>query len=364
MKNCLCLAWGERVVVSPHIGELDSARGLDTLARVAEDLQRLYQIRARRLLLDRHPGYGYRAWARAAGLPMHEVWHHHAHAAALAGEHPQVGDWILFTWDGVGLGPDGSLWGGEALYGRPGAWRRRASFRPVRLPGGDKAGRAPWRSAAALLWEDASRIDAGRMDDDPVLPDSLSLSRNEREQLPLLRQAWRRGINSPVSTAAGRLFDAASALLGLGAHASFEGEGPMRLEALAGMSACAPRRGSGLLEPDLQLPLLRDDTGVWRSDWSPLIPMLTDAALTRDERAYRFHASLAGCLLQQADKLRAETGCQDVGLAGGVFQNRLLTELAVAGLEAAGFRVHLGERIPINDAGVSYGQILEFLHGT
>ncbi|HJX57483.1 MAG TPA: carbamoyltransferase HypF, partial [Thiobacillus sp.] len=137
MKNTLCLAWGRRAVVSPHIGELDTLRSLDTLAQVAADLQRLYQVQATRLIVDRHPGYGYRRFARDSGLPLLEVWHHHAHASALAWEFPGVAEWIVFAWDGVGLGEDRTLWGGEAFTGAPGRWQRAASLRPFRLPGGD-----------------------------------------------------------------------------------------------------------------------------------------------------------------------------------------------------------------------------------
>ncbi|MFA5080952.1 MAG: carbamoyltransferase HypF [Hydrogenophilaceae bacterium] len=334
MKNAICLAWGRRAVISPHIGELGAPRSLETLARVAEDLQRLYRVRVARLVLDRHPGYGYRQWARDSGLPTAEVWHHQAHASALAWEFPGVKDWIVFAWDGVGLGEDGTIWGGEAFTGAPGRWRRAASLRSFRLPGGDKAGRQPWRSAAALLWE------AGQ----PAVfaPD-------------LLKQAWERGLNSPASSAAGRLFDAAAALIGVCSQASFEGEGPMRLEALA-----ARQVQMANAEAAPALPLARDGAGVWRADWAPLLAMLSDESLSQGERAWLFHRAMADGLVDQAVRLREETGLADVGLTGGVFQNRLLTELALAGLTAAGFHVHLAERIPVNDAGVSFGQIIEY----
>ena len=212
MKNTLCLAWGTRAVVSPHIGELDTPRSLDTLAQVAADLQRLYQVQAMRLIVDRHPGYGYRRHARDSHLPLTEIWHHHAHASALAWEFPAIEEWIVFTWDGVGLGEDQTLWGGEAFTGASGRWQRAASFRPFRLPGGDKAGRGPWRAAAALLWETGQAA--------PFAPEPL-------------HQAWSARLNSPASSSVGRLFDAAAALCGVCTHASFEGEGPMRLEAIA-----------------------------------------------------------------------------------------------------------------------------------
>jgi hydrogenase maturation protein HypF len=368
-KNTLCLAWARRAVISPHIADLSSAMSLDTFAQVADDLQRLYQVRATRLIADRHPGYGYRAWARAQGLPLSEVWHHHAHASALAWEFPEVRDWIVFAWDGVGLGEDGTLWGGEALLGAPGRWARAASLRPFHLPGGERAGREPWRAAAALLWE------TGRAA--PLAPE-------------LLHEAWRKRINSPASSAAGRLFDAAAALTGICTHASFEGEGPMRLEALAGSArphpGPPPLAGEKALDwnpppqagekvPDLNpppqagegrvggsLPLARDHQSILRTDWSPLIPMLQDSALTQTERALRFHHAMAGALVDQAIALRDEAGSADIGLTGGVFQNRLLAELALSGLREAGFRVHLPERVPVNDAGVSLGQIIETLY--
>jgi hydrogenase maturation protein HypF len=331
MKNTLCLAWGSRTVISPHIGELDTLRSLDTLAQVAADLQRLYQVRATRLLVDRHPGYGYRRYARDSGLPLAEVWHHHAHASALAWEFPDVNEWIVFAWDGVGLGEDQTLWGGEAFTGAPGRWRHAASMRPFRLPGGDKAGREPWRAAAALLWETGQIA--------PFAPGPL-------------HQAWSARLNSPAGSSVGRLFDAAAALCGICTHASFEGEGPMRLEAHA----------SGSAGHVVELPLQCDAIGLWRTDWAPLLPMLGDNALSAAERASSFHLSLAQALVEQAQQLRAQTGIQSVGLTGGVFQNHVLAEAAISRLGAAGFTAHLPRRVPVNDAGLSFGQVIEFIH--
>lgn len=330
MKNTVCLAWGARAVISPHIGELDNARSLDTLAQVAADLQRLYQVEAKRLIVDRHPGYGYRRYVRDTRLPVFETWHHHAHASALAWEFPDKKSWIVFAWDGVGLGEDGSLWGGEAFTGAPGRWRRAASFRPFRLPGGERAAREPWRAAAALLWE------SGRAA--PFAPAPL-------------HAAWSAGVNSPASTAVGRLFDAAAALCGICTHAGFEGEGPMRLEAAAGPTGTA-----------VALPMTRGADGVLRSDWEPLLAPLTDASASSAERAAGFHLSLAQALVAQARALRDDSGIASVGLTGGVFQNRRLAESAIHLLEAAGFTAHLPRLIPVNDAGLSFGQVIEFLH--
>ena len=151
-----------------------------------------------------------------------------------------------------------------------------------------------------------------------------------------------------MTSAAGRLFDAAAALV-IGHHdASFEAEGPMRLEAL-----CRLRR-----EP-MPLPVERDAAGIWRSDWSPLIGMLTDRDVPARDRAEVFHASMAGILRDQARRVREQRPVRRVGLCGGVFQNRVLTERAVALLEADGFQVFLPERLPANDAAISFGQAVE-----
>ncbi|MBT8093408.1 MAG: carbamoyltransferase HypF [Gammaproteobacteria bacterium] len=327
MKGTLALAWERRVVVSPHIGEMDSPRSLDVFEQVAADLQSLYGVQAERIVCDAHPGYTTHRWARRQDLPVEEVWHHEAHASALAAEIDRPGEWLVFAWDGVGLGRDGTLWGGEAFAGRAGAWRRFASLRPLRLPGGDKAGREPWRSAAALHWEcDASW---------QAVPDRDGLART----------AWQKHINCQTTSAAGRLFDAAAAIVCDFPVASFEAEGPMMLEAL-----CRTRRDA------IDLPLDAGDDGILRSDWQPLLRMLDDASLTPAQRAETFHASMAGAILVQARAARTRHGVDRVGLCGGVFQNRFLVEQAIAMLEADGFDVHLPALLPANDAALSFGQ--------
>jgi len=330
-KTTISLAWGERAVVSPHIGELSSPRGREVFAQVARDLQQLYGIRAARIVHDAHPGFPSTRWARDSGLPAQAVWHHHAHASAVAGEYPSDAPLLCFTWDGVGLGPDGTLWGGEALLGRPGAWTRVASFRPFRLPGGERAAREPWRTALALCWE------SGR-----AWPQGASMVD------PMLRSAWKCGVNSPMTTSVGRLFDAAAALIGVCLYASYEGEAPMRLESLC-MDGVPP----------VVLPLARDAAGIWRSDWAALLPALLSEQHTPVHRAATFHASMAQTLCDQALAVRKDTGVTRVGLSGGVFQNRVLTEQARALLTSAGFEVLIPQLLPVNDAAISFGQLVE-----
>jgi hydrogenase maturation protein HypF len=251
----------------------------------------------------------------------------------LAAEYPEHERWLVFTWDGVGYGADGGLWGGEALLGVPGDWRRVASLRPFNLPGGEQAGRAPWRSALALCWAagfewSAAPADAG-----------------------MLHHAWLRGLNSPQTSAVGRLFDAAAALTGLLSEASFEGQGPMLLETAA--------NGVHAMPLPLPLPLAQDPHGIWRGDWSLMLPMLLDDTQPVAERAACFHASLAQLLVDQASRVREQVGDFTVGLGGGVFQNRLLTEQAMLGLHAAGFDVRMPLQLPVNDGGLCLGQVME-----
>ena len=330
MKGALALAWDNRAVISPHIGEMDSPRSLRVFEQVASDLQRLYGVQAERIVCDAHRGYTTHRWAREQSLPVETVWHHHAHASAVAAEYAREGQWLMFTWDGVGLGEDQTLWGGEALLGEPGAWRRVCSLRPFRLPGGERAGREPWRSAAALHWT------CGRPW--PDCPDRDGIAES----------AWRKKLNCPETSAAGRLFDAAAALI-LNAHqTSYEAEGPMLLESLC--RSCA--------EP-VDLPLDTDANGVWRSDWEPLLDVISDTRRTQVSRAEVFHSSMAMVLLQQARKIREENLVSQVGLCGGVFQNRILAEQVVSLLQDDGFRVLLPSVLPGNDAALCFGQLAE-----
>jgi hydrogenase maturation protein HypF len=331
MKGTLALSWAHRVVVSPHIGEMDSPRSLAVFEQVAYDLQTLYGVRAERIVCDAHPGYTTHRWAqRESMLPAEQVWHHQAHASAVVAELDRPGQWLIFAWDGVGLGEDQTLWGGEALLGAAGRWRRVASLRTFRLPGGERAGREPWRSAAALHWECDLQW--------PDCPDPDGVA----------EAAWRNRLNCPETSAAGRLFDAAAAIICDLPVTSFEAQGPMVLESLCHKPARA-----------IELPAEEDANGMLRSDWQPLLDVLSDTGLDRRTRAEIFHSSIATAILQQAVSVRERHAVDQVGLCGGVFQNRVLTEQAVRLLRNEGFEVYLPEKLPCNDAALSFGQAAE-----
>jgi hydrogenase maturation protein HypF len=195
------------------------------------------------------------------------------------------------------------------------------------LPGGERAGREPWRSAAALHWECGRSWDA--------CPDTDGLA----------RAAWNNGLNSPVTSAAGRLFDAASALVCNTLKTSFEAQGPMFLEALC--------RGPGDV---ISLPLVAGTDGVLRSDWEPLLDVAANLELDPVQRAEIVHSSCARAILDQALALRERHDFEHVILCGGVFQNRVLSDQALELLRNRGFDVRMPVRLPCNDAALSFGQ--------
>jgi hydrogenase maturation protein HypF len=335
MKDTIALAWDDRMVISPHIGDLDSPRSMLVFNQVIEDLQQLYQTSARSVVCDAHPGYASSHWATKTDLPVNRVLHHHAHASALvldywADYQSTADDWLVFTWDGVGYGADNTLWGGEALYGRPGNWQRVASMLPFYLPGGEKASREPWRSAAALCWQ-CNIYWAG-------LPAGAEL----------LQQAWKTRHNAPQTTAVGRLFDAAAALTGLLQQASFEGQGPMLLE-----------QASSELRPCEPMPQMVNSQGLLQADWSGLLPSLLDNSHSISDRASQFHSRLAHTLLRQAQTVRQRHQVSNIGLCGGVFQNRLLSDYVIKLLQENGFTTFMPQRLPVNDAAICAGQVVE-----
>jgi len=335
MKNTIALAWDNRVVISPHIGDLSSARSLRVFEQVINDLQALYQVSPQQVICDAHPEYASHRWARQYCQQnfriLHTVYHHHAHASALCGEYPEESRWLVFTWDGTGFGPDQSIWGGEALLGSAGDWQRVMRFRPFSILGGDRVATEPWRSAAALCWEQGIDWRAPQVDNE------------------FAYQAWQKNQGCFSTSAVGRMFDAAACLIMGIDHCSFDGQAPMNLEQMA-----APLR-----EQAIELPLQQVSDELQQVDWSPLLPMLLQQEIDPAERSALFHSSLGMSLLAQAERLRDQQGDFAVGLSGGVFQNKKLTEFVLQRLREQGFRVFTTGQIPCNDAGISYGQILD-----
>lgn len=333
LKNTIALAWKNRVVISPHLGDLSSPRSVDVFAQVIEDFQKLYGVRAEKILIDPHPQFNNTRWAKQTLLPTEPIWHHHAHASALAGEYPELQQWLIFTWDGVGLGEDGTLWGGETLYGHAGNWQRVGRIRPFQLLGGDKSSRELWRSALSICFE-------------------MQHSWRPPLDLPfeLLQHAWQKNLNCPQTTAVGRLFDAVASWLNVLHEASFEGQAGAYLEALCDVddtSYC-------------ELTVERNSLDLFEINWENLLNPLLDENLSQSHRSSLFHNSLAQAMVKQFLSIAAEKSVQQIGVCGGVFQNRYLTERVIQLFEKIGKKVYLMKRLPCNDASISFGQVTEY----
>ncbi len=341
MKSTVAVAAGDRLVVSPHIGDLDAASTGAVFRRTAEMLGELHGSGFTQVVCDRHPDYVSTRFARASGLPCVAVQHHLAHILACLLEHRRDADGVLgVALDGTGYGEDGTIWGGEFILLRKRSARRFARLRPFRLPGGEAAIRDGRRSALGLSHA-AGSADLG------ALGHRLGFSDAETG---LLGGMLARGINSPVTTSAGRLFDAVGALLGLGARNHFEGQVPLALEA-----AAAGHAGAALPFP--LRPVAPGGGAAAELDWGPLIEAIEAgrrAGTDPGELAASFHLALASGIVAAARGAGAGT----VALGGGCFQNALLLEATTGALRTAGFEVLVPRELPPNDGAISAGQAL------
>jgi hydrogenase maturation protein HypF len=350
MKTAVALSIGRQVFVSQHIGDLETPEALDAFRRVIADLERLYAAEPVAVAHDLHPGYASTVFAKKfaaeRGIPAVAVQHHHAHLAACLAENESDGPALGVCWDGTGLATDGTIWGGEFLLGDASDYARVAHIRPFRLPGGDAAVKEPRRTALALLLEVLGEKALDREDLECV----RSFAPGERAVLARMISS---GLNAPQTTSAGRLFDAAASLLGIAQKSSFEGQAAMALEAAALEGSASPENAR--TEYPFPLGAVAEAPAVL--DWKPLVLSLVEErarGVSVPVLAARFHASLADGILAAARHARVRR----VALTGGCFQNRLLTELAVARLEADGFEVLLHGAVPPNDGGIGVGQVL------
>jgi hydrogenase maturation protein HypF len=336
MKCTVSLVAAGGIVTSAHIGDLDTPEARSAYARAAEDLEALYEAAPVAIACDPHPDYFSTRFAEQTGLPRVPVQHHLAHVAACMAENGLRGPVLGVAWDGTGDGGDGTVWGGEfLLVEAPGRVRRVAHLAHFRLPGGERAVREPRRAALGALHE----AGLGCPDD---LPPVAGFPEEERK---VLRAMLAQGIQAPLTSSAGRLFDAVASLLGLRQLASFEGQAAMELEWACDQDAASLPDYAIALEGDAPI----------RLDWRPML-----AAIVRDLRggvpagtiATAFHRALATAIAEVARR----AGIHQVALTGGCFQNRILLQRSVEALRAAGLEPFWHRQVPPNDGGLSVGQ--------
>jgi hydrogenase maturation protein HypF len=345
MKTAVAFSIGRQVFVSQHVGDLETPEALEAFTRVIADFERLYGAAPAAVAHDLHPGYASTVFAnklaKERGIPAIAVQHHHAHLAACLAENEVDGPALGVCWDGTGYGTDGTVWGGEFLLGDAEDCERVAHVRPFRLPGGEAAVREPRRTALALLLESRGPSVLSREDLESV----RAFTPADRD---VLAQMLARGVNAPVTTSAGRLFDAVASLLGLVQRSAFEGQAAMAVEAAA---LAAPADAGAY-----PFPLVERDGAPALLDWAPLVEALLEdrvRGVDRGVMAARFHMALADGISAVA----RHAGSSRVALTGGCFQNKLLTERAVQRLQEDGIEVLLHGAVPPNDGGIGVGQV-------
>ena len=352
LKATFCLVKDGRAVVSQHQGDLENRAAHDDYRKNLELYRALFDHRPVAVAADAHPEYLSSKLARARPEPLVEVQHHHAHIASCLAENgvPLGAPPVLgVALDGLGWGEDGTFWGGEFLLADYRGFRRLAALKPVAMAGGERAVREPWRNLYAHI---GAGMGASRFFAEFGATPAAALL--QAKPLATLEAMIVKGVNSPLASSCGRLFDAVAAAIGLCPHRqAYEGEAAARLEALAGSidheGAAYP---FALSPPDATTGLrILDPAPMWEALFLDLADGAGVATI-----ALRFHRGLAEAIAATCGALAADAGFDTVALSGGCFQNRLLLEETSRRLRRAGYRVLSQRRVPANDGGLSLGQ--------
>jgi hydrogenase maturation protein HypF len=349
LKNAMAVAFDDQAVLSPHVGDLDAPEAVEALRRVAAELPRFVNRTPDVVAVDLHPDMHAtrvgREIATQLGLPVVEVQHHHAHAAAGLGEHG-FSEGLALVFDGMGLGTDGHGWGAELLAVTGEGFERLASFAGAPVPGGDAAVRRPARQLAGRFY-------AAGLDAPATLLERLAVS--DEEWRVWIRQCAA-GLNAPVTHAAGRLFDSFSALLGCASgRTTYEGQTAIRLE------AAALRHPAGVRPPRLEFGAAERDGMLW-IDWrGAFARLLEEGPLTPGQAeawALACHVAIAEAAVKMITYSIDRTKVRTLSLSGGVFMNRILNDMLVPRLDALGVKVLLHRETPPNDGCIALGQAI------
>jgi hydrogenase maturation protein HypF len=349
LKNTICLTKGKHAFLSQHVGDLENAESYRFFHEAIEHLERILEIRPEIIAYDLHPDYFSTKWAlQQSGVELVGVQHHHAHIASCMAENHLEGRVIGFALDGTGYGSDGNIWGGEVLIAGYEDFERAAHLEYVPLPGGAAAIREPWRMAVSYLAHHFGR-EFLRLD----IPFVRQLN---RPKVDLLLRMMEQGVNSPLTSSCGRLFDAVAALIGIRQQVNYEAQAAIELEmAMASSEIESP-------DEDAAYPMkLVPEDDHWIIGTRPLFEGLLDdlghnlaaAAISR-----RFHNGLVEGFVELATLLRGRTALNRVCLSGGTFHNIYLSQRLEARLSEAGFEVFTQKEVPSGDGGLSLGQAL------
>ena len=376
-RNTFCLTRDDYAFVSQHIGDMENMETLDHFQDTVSLYKRLFHIEPRVIAHDLHPDYMATRYAQElgqSGVKLVPVQHHHAHIASCMADNGLDSPVIGVAFDGTGMGADGRIWGGEFLVADYGGFHRAGHLEYLPLPGGDAATKRPYRTAIAyiltLLGEDAmDAVIAASRDNVVDSHDGIgakhsrlaSVAQLGTTEIEVIKRQMERGINSPLTSSMGRLFDAVSALLGIRGEIDYEGQAAVELE-MAGHSSVMASGVSGeaISGNNETYPYLIASGG--GSKIVRLGELLS--AVIEDRRkgiavgliSARFHNTVAHMAVEMCQLIADETGITQVVLSGGVFQNRLLLRRVVGLLQGSGFQVFAHRQVPCNDGGISLGQ--------
>lgn len=341
LKTTVALTQANGVVLSEHIGDLDTTEARAAHARAVTAAVRLRAGQARCAVRDLHPDYASSHAAEAAGLPVIRIQHHLAHVISCMAEHGIAPPVLGVAWDGTGYGPDGTIWGGEFLLVTRAGWRRVAHLRPFPLPGGEAAAREPRRAALGLLYEAFG-------EDALAMGEFLPVAAFSPKERGILRAQLAGRINVPYTSSAGRLFDAFAALCGLRQRANYEGQAAAEFEWAAEGFATGRRY-------EVSMRCAGGPAAPYIVDWDPALKAALadlDSGVAPGAISEALHNGLATAIAAVARLI----GERRVVLSGGCFQNARLSETAIAALAAIGCEPVWHRRVPPNDGGIALGQ--------
>jgi len=339
LKNSIAISINDHAILSQHIGDLDTFEATSAFRNVIDSLSDIYDFKAEMTISDRHPDYFSARFAREKSLPSKTVQHHFAHVLSCLADNGLNENALGVSWDGTGLGLDYTIWGGEFLKVSKGSFDRMAHLRTFCLPGNEKAIVEPRRAALGLLYEIFGR----RLFSDSDINHFLRFKFEERN---LLQQMLDNKVNSPITSSAGRLFDAVASLLDICQVAEFEGQAAMALEFAAEQANCS----------DLYQFNIAHNLRPSVIDWEPIIHgMIGDLShsVNKNIIAAKFHNTLSAIIIAAA-KISGE---KNIVMTGGCFQNKYLLERTITELELNDFSPIWHRRIPPNDGGLALGQI-------
>jgi hydrogenase maturation protein HypF len=341
LKNTVALKKGNNIFISQHIGDLSTEKANKTFKKVIDDFKLLYEAEPDEIISDLHPEYISTKYAKQLSNEIEKIQHHYAHVAACRFENHVEGEALGVSWDGTGYGLDGNVWGGEFFLTDNNNYTHFAQFRKFMLPGGEKAIKEPRRSLSGILFEIAGNHFINEFSD-------LIENKFTSAEAGLIINMLSKKINSPMTTSTGRLFDAASSLLGICDKSNYEGQAAMMLEFAANYN-----------DVD-SYPFNFIESETFIIDWQPIIISIINE-LRSDVKpsiiSTKFHKTLSEIILRVAQKSKMKK----VILSGGCFQNALLTERTINLLRKNKYQVYWHQRVPPNDGGIALGQIAAYL---